>query len=123
MKIYELNKINAYVIATEYAEEIWNIVIDWQNFPKYSIGTQFTEAADSISANIAESQGRHHKKDKINFYRYARGSAYECIDWMAKSYRRKLMSKNKYDELSIKLENIIKEINTLIILANKNLKY
>ncbi|MCK4639103.1 MAG: four helix bundle protein, partial [Bacteroidales bacterium] len=27
------------------------------------------EAADSISANIAEGFGRYHKKDKIKFYR------------------------------------------------------
>ncbi|MBA4411197.1 MAG: four helix bundle protein [Bacteroidota bacterium] len=45
-----------------------------------TIGAQFIEAADSISANIAEGFGRYHKKDKIKFYYYSRGSTFESTD-------------------------------------------
>ncbi len=123
MKIFELNEIQAYKKSFAFAENIWEIVLKWDNFPKYSLGTQFTEAADSISANIAESQGRHFKKDKINFYRFSRGSGFECVDWLEKSFHRKLISEEKYNELSKELYDILKEINVLIKLTNQNLNY
>ncbi len=45
----------------------------------YAMGQQIRNAALSIPGNIAEGFGRHHTKDKINFYFYSRGSAYESI--------------------------------------------
>ena len=49
-------------------------------FPKkedYSLTSQIRRSALSIPANIAEAFGRYHKKDKINFYYFARGSITE----------------------------------------------
>ncbi|MDA3910258.1 MAG: four helix bundle protein [Bacteroidales bacterium] len=123
MKIFELTDIPAYQKATEFSDTVWNFVSKWESFEKKSLGLQFTRAADSISANIAESQGRHFKKDKINFYRYSRGSGFECIDWLNKSYRRNLISEEQYKELSLSIDDILKEINVLIRLTKENLKY
>lgn len=41
------------------------------------MSAQIRSAALSIPGNIAEAFGRHHKKDKQNFYFYSRGSANE----------------------------------------------
>lgn len=48
-------------------------------YETYSMASQIRSAALSIPGNIAEAFGRHHKKDKQNFYFYSRGSAYETI--------------------------------------------
>jgi four helix bundle protein len=50
-------------------------------FPiKYSrIRDQFIGAITSIPLNIAEGNGRKTSKDKINFYKIARSSSFECI--------------------------------------------
>jgi len=123
MKIFEITNIPAYQKATEFSDTVWEFVSKWENFEKKTLGSQFTRAADSISANIAESQGRHFKKDKINFYRYSRGSGFECIDWLNKSYRRNLISEEQYKALSLSIDDILREINVLIRLTKENLKY
>lgn len=78
-KFLQLNDIEAYKIAFHLSNFVWDIVMVWEHFPKTTIGRQFVDAVDSISANIAEGFGRHFKKDKINFYRYSKGSLKECF--------------------------------------------
>jgi four helix bundle protein len=80
-----LSKIDAYVMAFNLSNFIWQLVIKWDNFEKWTIGKQYVEAVDSISANIAEGFGRYHKKDKIHFYRISFGSKEESRDWTRKA--------------------------------------
>ena len=46
---------------------------------------QFVEAADSISANIAEGYGRYFYKDRRVFCYYSRGSILETKNWSVQS--------------------------------------
>ena len=66
-KYLKLNDIECYKIAFHLSNYVWNIVIKWKWFAKKTVGSQYMEADDSISANIAEGFGRHFKKDKVNF--------------------------------------------------------
>ncbi len=116
-----LNKINSYKIAFNLSNEIWTIVIKWDNFSKMTLGSQFTRSVDSISANIAEGFGRHGKKDKVYFYRIARASTYEALDWLEKANRRNLISKEKYAYVFEILKKLPREINALIKYTNNNL--
>jgi four helix bundle protein len=61
-------------------------------FTKKTIGSQFVNAVDSISANVAGGFGRHFKKDKVNFYRYSKGSLKESFDWNEKAKVRGLIT-------------------------------
>lgn len=116
-----LNKINSYKIAFSLSNIIWKIILEWDNFSKFSLGSQFVRAVDSISANIAEGFGRYNKKDKIVFYRIARASVYESLDWLEKSKRRNIISKNDYDKIFKILKRLPIEINSLIKFTNNNL--
>ncbi|NLT96375.1 MAG: four helix bundle protein [Clostridia bacterium] len=63
--------------AFDLANKIYDLT---EKFPKteaYSLCEQLKRSAVSISANIAESFGRQHSADKINFYYFARGSLLE----------------------------------------------
>lgn len=120
-KYLTLNKINSYRIAFNLANNVWKIIYSWDNFSRITLGSQFVRSVDSISANIAEGFGRHNKKDKIVFYRIARASAYESLDWLEKSKRRKLISKKDYDCIFKTLKEMPKEINALIKYTNNNL--
>jgi len=100
---------------------VWDIVIKWDWFAKKHVGGQFVEAADSISANIAEGFGRYHKKDKIKFYRYSQGSVKESFDWNEKSKVRKLLNDEQYHHILGELQKLPKEINQQINLTNKKL--
>ena len=53
-----MEDLEIYQLALEIGEHVWAIVIKWEYFPKKTVGAQFVEAADSISSNIAEGNGR-----------------------------------------------------------------
>jgi four helix bundle protein len=116
------NDISAYKKGFELSNYVWDIVVNWDGFAKYSIGQQFTSAVDSISANIAEGFGRYFKKDKVNFYRYSKGSVFESTDWNNKAILRNLLTKEQYDRINSELISLPREINKLINYTNDKLK-
>ena len=97
-------------------------MIKWEAFARNTSGVQFVDAADSISANIAEGFGRYNKKDKIRFYRYSQGSMNESLDWNQKAKVRKLLSDEEYDFIFNELQKLPKAINSLILFTNQKLK-
>ena len=117
----KLNDIEAYRIGFNLSNSVWKIVVSWKNFERDTIGKQFARAVDSISANIAEGFGRYSKKDKISFYRYARASVYECLDWTEKARIRGIISQNQYDLIFQELQKLPKSINSLIKYTNDHL--
>ncbi|MCD4681385.1 MAG: four helix bundle protein [Bacteroidales bacterium] len=117
----KLNDINAYKIAFNLSNSVWDIVIEWDWFAKKHVGGQFVEAVDSISANLAEGFGRYHKKDKIKFYRYSQGSIKECFDWNEKSKMRKLLTDEQYQHILEELQKLPQEINHFIQFTNQKL--
>jgi four helix bundle protein len=117
-----INDISAYKIAFELSNYVWDIVVKWDNFAKYTVGKQFTEAVASVSANIAEGFGQYFKKDKINFYRYGKGSVSESSDWNNKSILRSLLTQDQYTHIKQQLDILPKEINNLIRFTDQKLK-
>src|SRR5688572_4388652 len=95
-KFLQLNDIECYKIAFHLSNYVWDIIVAWETFPRSTLGRQYVNAMDSISANIAEGFGRHFKKDKIHFYRYSKGSLKECLDWNEKAKIRRLISNDQY---------------------------
>ncbi len=66
-KYLKLNDIESYKIAFNLSNYIWDIVLKWEYFAKKTIGAQFVNSANSISANIAEGFGRYSKRIKLDF--------------------------------------------------------
>lgn len=73
-KFLKLNEVEVYKISFHLSNYVLDIILTLDFFAKKTIGTQFVDAVDSISPNIAEGFGRHFKKDKLDFYRYSEGS-------------------------------------------------
>jgi four helix bundle protein len=122
LKYLTLEDIKAYQIAYELANYVWRIVIKWNYFARDTIGKQYVNALDSISANIAEGFGRFSKSDKIRFYRISNGSLFESINWTEKSKTRNLLTEMEYSYIKTKLDSLPKEINTLIYYTNLKLQ-
>ncbi|GAB4496663.1 MAG: four helix bundle protein [Saprospiraceae bacterium] len=110
-KYIPLEELDIYQLAMEIGELVWNWVIAWDSFSKFHLGGQFTDAADSIAANISEGYGRFHFKDKRNFYYNARGSLSETKIWATKSRQRNLLSNENYDLLYSKLQELHRRLN------------
>jgi four helix bundle protein len=128
----DIDDLRVYQMAMQLAEKVWGVVIKWDSFAKYSIGKQYSEAADSIGANISEGFGRFHFKDSKNFLYYSRGSLFETRTWTIKAHNRNLISDEEYNELianildlGIKLNNYINTIGktTPKPLNDNNKKY
>ncbi|MCD4679635.1 MAG: four helix bundle protein [Bacteroidales bacterium] len=121
-KYLQLNDIDAYKRAFNLSNFIWDIIAKWEWFAKRTVGGQFVESIDSVSANIAEGFGRYHKKDKVKFYRYSSGSIKESLDWNEKSRIRELLTENEYNHIFRELDKLPKELNQLIKYTNLRLK-
>lgn len=121
-KFLKLNDIEAYKIAFHLSNFVWNVVVKWMHFERTTVGEQFIEAIDSISANIAEGFGRFNKKDKIKFYRYSYGSMSESLDWNQKSKVRMLLTEEEYNHIFTELQKLPKAINALVSFTNQKLK-
>jgi four helix bundle protein len=98
-----LEELEVYKVAMEIGELVWEIVMKWESFPKYTLGSQIVKAADSIASNIAEGYGRFHYKENRNFCYYSRGSAKETQTEALKGYKRGLITPDDYKLLSEKL--------------------
>lgn len=121
-KYLTLKDISSYRLASDVSEKIWNIVLRWDAFARFTIGKQFVESVDSISANIAEGFGRYTKPDKIRFYRYSYGSISEAISWIQKAHCRGLISNNEYSEIHSIFLRLQIEVHQLIKFTNERLK-
>ena len=114
MDTVKLEDFEIYQLANEVGEDVWNLVIQWEHFSKGTLGKQFVNAADSISANIAEGYGRYFYKDRKNFCYYSRGSLMETKDWASKSVKRLLIRQDDYDVLIEKLKTLHYKLNAYI---------
>jgi len=111
----DLSKFSLIGIADEIGDLIWNAVKNWNSFLKDTIGKQLVNAADSISANLAEGYGRYTIPERIRFCYFSRGSLCESINWIQKADRRGLIE-------PILAKKIIGDLNTLSIKINKYIR-
>jgi four helix bundle protein len=114
MSIKSFRDLEVHQIAEEISDIIWNAVLKWDSFSRYGLGSQLTEAADSISFNIAEGYGRYHFKENRNFCFYARGSLSETQTGIMKAKRRNLIDKKQFDQLDALLSKLLGKLNRYI---------
>ena len=119
-KFLKLNDIECYRTAFHLSNYVWNVVIKWEWFSKKTVGAQFVEAVDSISANIAEGFGRYFKKDKIKFYRYSQGSLKENFDWNEKCKLRNLINEEECNHIYFELGKLPNHLISLLSIQMKN---
>jgi four helix bundle protein len=106
--------LRVYKLSESLADEIWGIVIAWNNFAKDTIGKQLVRAADSIGANIAEGEGRGSYQDNRRFIRIARGSLQETQHWLRRAYRRSLLSSEQIKSLKAIIDVLAPTLNAYL---------
>ena len=114
MSVKSFRDLEVHQIAQEISDIIWNAVMNWDSFSKYGLGSQITEAADSISFNIAEGYGRYHFKENRQFCFYSRGSLAETQDGIMKARRRNLITQEQYVHLDALLTKLLGKLNRYI---------
>ncbi len=97
--------------AEQIADSIWKRVVTWGDFPKDVLGKRLTRGADSIGANIAESFGRFHFGEKLQFLYFARGSVFETKYWLNRVAARGLMSRDEIQEYVLQISSLARQLN------------
>jgi four helix bundle protein len=68
-------------------------------------------AADSVGANIAESYGRYHYGDKLQFLYDARGSIFETKYWLNRALKRGLIPPPTVQKFADSLSDLAHKLN------------
>lgn len=103
------------------AVEIFEISERFPRKEDYGLTSQIRRSALSISANIAESFGREHILNKLNFYYNARGSLSETKSHLIYGIKVKYFAQDEFDELDKIIRMIWEEMNKIIVtLKNKS---
>jgi four helix bundle protein len=88
----------------------------------YFLKDQIKRAASSIILNLAEGSGKWTKRDKANFYRISRGSAFECIAALDLFLVYQLIDEQFAEEIKDKLREIGADLQALVISIEKRIK-
>ncbi len=111
--VFTFEKLIVYQKAVDFADDICTAT---SNFPKgyYFLRDQLNRASLSISANIAEGNGRFTKNDRKYFFGIARGSVQECVPLLELAARRGFLNTECHETLKNDLEEIAKMLSGLI---------
>ena len=100
--------------AMEVAVAVFNLTIDLPRKEDYGLTSQIRRSSLSISDNIAEGFGRHHQADKIKFYIYSRGSAFETKNQLIYGEKVGYFKVEETNSLIIRISSIIESLNKLM---------
>lgn len=103
-----------YQYSEELADQIWDIVVGWDNFAKDTVGKQVVRSADSIGANIAEGEGRGSYQDNRRFIKIARGSLQETQHWLRRAFKRKLLTEDQIEQLKPLIAKLSPTLNAYL---------
>ena len=95
-------------------EMVYEILSTFPKDEKFGLISQMKRSSISIASNIAEGAARGTSKDKVHFFIIARGSASELDAQLEISLRLKFLDENKYEVVSLKLEEVGKMLSGLI---------
>jgi four helix bundle protein len=110
---FTFEKLVVYQKSIDFADQICLVT---EKFPRgfYFLSDQLNRASLSISANIAEGNGRFTGPDRKRFFAIARGSIQECVPLLELAKRRSLLPPKHHETLKHDLEEIAKMLSGLI---------
>jgi four helix bundle protein len=114
-------QLEVYQLAEKISDEVWSVVLSWDNFAKDTVGKQLVRAADSIGANIAEGNGRGSFQDNRRFIRIARGSLNETKHWLRRAFKRELLTQAQIATLKPLLDELAPRLNAYLNAITRNI--
>ncbi|BAZ53451.1 S23 ribosomal protein [Nostoc sp. NIES-4103] len=117
----DFEELEVYQLAEGLANRIWQIVKEWDNFTRDTVGKQIVRSADSICVNIAEGRGRWSDQENRRFVKIARGSLYETISWLRLAYTRQLLTSDQVSKFKPILDELLPKLNAYLkSIGNRN---
>jgi four helix bundle protein len=108
--------------AIDLAVDIFKLTESLPRKEDYGLTSQIRRSALSVPANIAESFGREHTLNKLNFYYNSRGSLAETKSHLIYCKRVQYIDIENFNELNEQIEKIWGETNKIIATLKKKTK-
>lgn len=99
--------------------EVSKLVKSFPSEEKYRLVDQLLRSSRSVTANIAEGQGRFHYQENIQFCRTARGSLTETLDHLICALDEGYINQTRMYELRIIYDKCLKLLNGYILYLKK----
>ena len=107
-------RLRVYQLSEKLADQVWDVVLSWNNLARDTVGKQVIRSADSIGANVAEGCGRGRYLDNKRFVRMARGSLNETQHWLRRAYNRNLLTKAQIEKLRPIIDELGPSLNAYL---------
>src|SRR5690242_1641595 len=98
--------LQVYQMSETLADNVWEIVTQWDSLAKDTVGKQMVGSADSTGTNLAEGSGRGSFQDNRRLIRIAGGSLYETRHWLRRACKRNLLTEEQVKKLNPVIENL-----------------
>jgi four helix bundle protein len=118
MKYKDFTEMPIWNTAINIADLVFKITDNLPRKEDYGLTSQLRRSSVSISSNIAEGYGRNGERDKIKFYIYARGSAFETKSQLLYGVKVNYFKAEETTPIIKLVDEIILDINKI----NKTLK-
>lgn len=116
IKPSDFENLEVWKLSVKLATDVYKYTAKFPKSEQYALTDQIKRSVTSIGANIAESSGRFHYKDKINFLYHSRGSLLETKSHL-------LMAKQLFTLEDKDLDPILGSLDILSIKLNNFIKY
>lgn len=101
---YTFKDIVAWQKSYDYCLYVYKVSANFPEFERFGLRSQFTRAAVSITANIAEGYKKLSRQDKLRFLNISQGSLEECRNYNLLSRDLGYISDEEYNILEEKIE-------------------
>ena len=104
--MFKFETLDIWKESVKFIPEVYALTKKFPNWESYSLTSQFTRAAVSISLNIAEGSSRTSKKDFKRYIQISLGSLNEVITCLYIAKNEKYISTKDFSEAYKKCEQI-----------------
>jgi four helix bundle protein len=103
--MFNFEKLDVWQEAIEFADLVYELSGGFPSDERFGLTNQMRRAAVSISSNIAEGSSRASRPDFARFVEIASGSLFEVVSQSTISLRRRLLTRDHYDQIYKAAEN------------------
>ena len=113
-KKFTFEKYDLYQRSVKFANSTYNLTKKFPKSERFGLSSQLRRASMSVSFNLAEGFCNHYKKEKIHFYRIAKGSIHECVPGLTLSVIQEFINDTEYKEMYSECFDLSRMISGLI---------
>jgi four helix bundle protein len=114
MPYHDFTEMPVWQLAMEIVADVYLLTEKLPKREDYALCGQMRDAVISIAGNIAEGYGRWHKKDKMNFYFFSRGSACEERSHLICGQKVGYFTEQETLPIDNKCKRVVEELNNII---------